>query len=59
MVQLAERFGLPDDGECLTDQYHDYQLSPMVDLPEYDVVKPDSTDSGFQNLEKDKLPNGK
>ena len=37
MVQLAGRFGLPDDGECLTDKYRDYQLSPMVDLPKYDV----------------------
>ena len=37
MVQLAGRFGLLDDGERLTDQYHDYQLFPMVDLPKYDV----------------------
>ena len=29
------------DGDCLTDQYHDYQLSRMVDLPQYmyDVEK--------------------
>ena len=36
VVHLNGQFGLPDDGECLTDQYHDHQLSPMVDLPKYD-----------------------
>ena len=26
-----------DDGDCITDLYHDYQLSPMGDTLNYDI----------------------
>ena len=48
----------PDDGDFLTDLYHDYQLSPMGDMPNYDIEET-RFDSFWLNMEKVKLSNDK
>ena len=55
VVQLAQRFGLVDDEDNLADQYHDYQLSPMTELPTY---KTEETrfDTFWLSMEKATLP---
>lgn len=55
VVQLAGRFGL-DDGDCLVDEFHDYQLSPMDELPKYDK-ETTRFDTFWLNMETVRLPN--